>query len=221
MTQDEVTAMAEAAGSGAAIRILVADDHPMTREGIALILGNQPDMAVVAEAADGQQAVELYALHRPDIALLDLQMPRLGGVGATKAILAAHPGGRIVLFTTYDGDDDIYRGLRAGAKAYLLKDSPRQEVCRALRDVHAGQRYLPPAVGAKLAQRLEHGTLTARELDVLHLVAAGHANKEIGFRLGVSEGTVKSHLNGAMGKLGATSRTEAVIVAGQRGLLRR
>jgi len=221
VTQDEVTAMAEAAGSGAAIRILVADDHPMTREGIALILGNQPDMVVVAEAADGQEAVELYAMHRPDIALLDLQMPRLGGVGATEAILAAHPGGRVVLFTTYDGDDDIYRGLRAGAKAYLLKDSPRQEVCRALRAVHAGERYLPPLVGAKLAQRMEYDTLTARELDVLRLVAAGHANKEIGFRLGVSEGTVKSHLNGAMGKLGVTSRTEAVIVAGQRGLLRR
>lgn len=204
----------------AAIRILVADDHPTTREGLALILDHEADMAVVAQARDGAEAVALFAEHRPDVAIVDLQMPKMGGVAATEAILRAQPGARVVLFTTYDGDDDVYRGLRAGAKAFLLKDSPTEELLRAIRAVHAGQGYVSHGAGVRLAERAMLPQLTPRELAVLRLVARGRANKEIGAVLGLSEGTVKSHLNAITSKLGATGRTDAALIATRRGLLR-
>lgn len=203
-----------------AIRILVADDHPVTRQGIALILDREPGLRVVAQAADGREAVELHRAHRPDVAVLDLQMPNMGGAEATAAILAEAPGARVLLLTTYDGDDDIYRGLRAGAKGYLLKGTPLDEVIGAVRAVHAGETVVPPEVGAKLAQRTVAPELSERELEVLRLVAEGCANKEIATRLGISEGTVKSHMNALMSKLDATGRTEAAMTAVRRGLLR-
>ncbi len=202
------------------IRLLVADDHPVTREGLALILDHQPDMAVVAQAGDGEAAVAQYHAHRPDVAVLDLQMPRLTGAEATAAICAGAPGARVLLLTTYDGDEDIYRAMRAGALGYLLKDAPREEILRAVRAAHAGRRVLSPGVGAKLADRLAQPALTPREREVLALVARGKANKEIAFALGVSEGTVKSHLNAVTAKLGVSSRTEAALAAERRGLLR-
>ena len=201
-------------------RILVADDHPVTREGLALILDNQPDLAVVAEAANGREAVDLYAAVRPDVAILDLQMPVVTGAAATEAIVRADPAARVLLLTTYDGDEDIYRGMHAGAKAYLLKEASRQEILHAVRAVARGQRYLSPAAGAKLADRMGAPVLTGRELEVIRLVAAGRANKEIAAELSVSEGTVKSHLNSVTSKLGVTSRTEAALIAIRRGILR-
>ena len=202
------------------IRLLVADDHPLTREGLAMILDNQPDMAVVAQANNGAEAVELYRRERPDVALLDLQMPVMNGVAAIEAVVGEFRGARVVVLTTYDGDEDIYRAMHAGAKAYLLKDSPKDEVLRAIRTVHAGGRFLLAEVGARLADRLGTADLTEREREVLRLVADGRANKQIAHELGISEGTVKSHVNGVMSKLGAASRTDAALIALRRGLLR-
>jgi two-component system, NarL family, response regulator len=202
------------------IRILVADDHPITREGLALILDNQTDMAVVAQANDGREALELFRQHRPDVAILDVQMPRMGGAEATDALLREFPGSRVILFTTYDGDEDIHRGMHAGARGYLLKDSPRDEVLRAIRAVHAGKRYLSPQAGALLADRMAAPHLTERELEILRLVAEGKANKEIAAVLGVTEGTVKSHVSSITAKLGVSGRTEAALEAVRRGFLR-
>ena len=207
-------------GAAHPIRVLVADDHPVTREGLALILDNQADMTVVAQARDGAEAVALYARHRPDVAVIDVQMPVMTGAAATAAIREATPNARVLLFTTYDGDEDIFRGMQAGAKGYVLKGTPREELLRAIRAVAAGQRYVSPEMGAKLADRLASAPLTEREGDVLRLLAQGKANKEIAAALEVSEGTVKSHVNAVLSKLGVTSRTEAALAAVQRGLLR-
>jgi two-component system NarL family response regulator len=202
------------------IRILVADDHPITREGLSLILDNQPDMEVVAQAGDGREALDLFRRHTPDLAVLDLQMPVMGGAEATGELVREFPASRVVLFTTYDGDEDIHRGMHAGARGYLLKDSPRDEVLRAIRAVHAGKRFLSPQAGARLADRMASPHLTERELDVLHLLAEGKANKEIAAALKVSEGTVKTHVSGITAKLGVSSRTEAAVEASRRGYLR-
>jgi two-component system NarL family response regulator len=204
----------------ARIRILVADDHPVTREGLALVLATQPDMEVVAQAADGAEAVELYARHRPDVALLDVQMPRASGVAATETITGRFPEARVLLFTTFDGQEDVHRGLRAGARGYLLKESPSAELFAAIRALHLGSRYVSPQVGARLAEHFEADRLTERQLDVLRLVAAGQANKQIADSLGIGEGTVKTHVNALLAKLGAASRTEAVVFAQKRGWLR-
>lgn len=212
--------MTASAGGPRPIRVLVADDHPVTREGLALILDNQADMTVVAQARDGAEAVALYARHRPDVAVIDVQMPVMTGAAATAAIREAAPQARVLLFTTYDGDEDIFRGMQAGAKGYVLKGTPREELLRAIRAVAAGQRYVSPEMGAKLADRLASAPLTEREGDVLRLLAQGKANKEIAAALEVSEGTVKSHVNAVLSKLGVTSRTEAALAAVQRGLLR-
>jgi len=201
------------------IRILIADDHPIVREGLAAIISLRPDMTVVAQAADGRDAVEAFRKHRPDLALLDLRMPLLDGVGAIAAIRAEFPNARLILLTTYDGDEDIYRALRAGAKAYLLKDSPREDLLRCIREVHEGRTCIPPAVAAKLAVRLTGTELTGRELEVLDLTARGQSNKEIAAGLSIAEGTVKVHLNSIFGKLGVAGRTEAVRSALERGIL--
>jgi DNA-binding NarL/FixJ family response regulator len=177
-------------------------------------------MDVVAETGDGQQAAELWKKHRPDITLMDLRMPGMDGVNAIYQIRAADPNARIIVLTTYDGDEDIYRGMRAGAKSYLLKDVRREELFQCIRDVHAGRTFLPPAVAAKLAERLPTEELTPRERDVLRLLAEGKPNKLIGADLTITEVTVKSHVQAVFKKLNVLSRTEAIAVANRRGLLR-
>ncbi len=177
-------------------------------------------MEVVAETGDGRQAVELWTIHRPDVALIDLSMPGLDGVSVTTAIRATDPKARIVILTTFDGDEDIYQGMRAGAKSYLTKDVKREQLFRCIREVNAGGRYLPPDVAAKLAERLPAEELTARELEVLRLLASGKPNKLIGVGLAITEVTVKSHVQSVFRKLNVLNRAEAIAVAGKKGLLR-
>jgi two-component system NarL family response regulator len=203
------------------IRILVADDHPAVREGLSLILGYHDNLEVVAEAADGQEAVSLYERHQPDVAILDLQMPLLNGHETTQRIVKAFPQAKILLLTTYEGDEDIFRGLRSGARGYLLKEAPSQELVEAICTIHAGGKYLSSRAAIKLADRMSQETLSERELAVLREVANGKLNKEIAEQLSLSEGTIKSHLNSIMAKLGVKSRTEAALNAIKRGLLGR
>lgn len=202
------------------IRILVAEDHIMVRDGLVSILNHQADMAVVAEADDGEQAVALYRQHLPDVTLMDLQMPKLEGAEAIAQIRAEFPDARIIVLTTYDGDADIYRVLRAGARGYLLKDATSQELLNAVRAVHQGQRQIAPRVALKLAERVEDpDNLTNRELSVLRLLMQGNNNQEIAATLKISEGTVKYHINHILQKLGVRDRTQAVITALRRGLV--
>ena len=201
------------------IRILIAEDHTVVRDGLVAIIKQQPDMDVVAEAGGGEQAVELWKAHRPDVTLMDLRMPGLEGVDAIYAIRAVDPNARIVVLTTFDGDEDIYRGMRAGAKSYLLKDVRREELFQCIREVHAGKTVIPAAVAAKLAERLPAEQLSPRELEVLRLLAEGKPNKLIGAALSITEVTVKSHVQALFRKLNVLSRTEAIAVANRRGLL--
>lgn len=200
------------------IRVLIADDHPVVRTGLALMLNYESDMEVVAEASNGQEAVALYGRHRPDVTLMDLRMPEMDGIEAITTIRRESPTARIILLTTYDGDEDIYRALRAGAPAYLLKDAPFSEVLQAIRAVHAGQKHITVEVGAKLADRAGHPELTEREMDVLRLLVQGKSNLEIAADLCIAEGTVKFHINHILNKLGVDDRTQAVIAALKRGL---
>lgn len=202
------------------IRILVADDHPIFREGLVIILNNQTDMKVVAECGDGNDAVALALEHIPDLAILDLQMPGLTGAAATAAILEKQPAVKILLLTTFDGDEDIHRAMHAGARGYLLKGVKKEELIHAIREVHGGRRYLSPLVGASLVGPSSLQQLTKREKAILRLVAEGKPNKEIGSILNVSEGTVKSHVNAIMQKMNVSSRTEAALTAVRHGLSR-
>jgi DNA-binding NarL/FixJ family response regulator len=202
------------------IRVLVADDHTVVRDGLVAIIKQEKDMDVVADTGDGQQAVELWKQHRPGVTLMDLRMPGLDGVDAIYQIRAADPNARIIVLTTYDGDEDIYRGIRAGAKSYLLKDVRREELFQCIREVYAGKMFVPPAIAAKLAERLPAEELTARELEVLCHLAEGKPNKIIGADLAISEVTVKSHVQSVFRKLNVLSRTEAIAVATRKGLLR-
>jgi DNA-binding NarL/FixJ family response regulator len=202
------------------IRILIAEDHTVVRDGLVAIVEQEQDMKVVAETGDGRQAVELWNKHHPDVTLIDLSMPGLNGVSVITAIRAIDPKARIVILTTFDGDEDIYRGMRAGAKSYLVKDVKREELFRCIREVNTGGRYLPPGVAAKLAERLPAEELTARELEVLRLLAVGKPNKLIGVELAITEVTVKSHVQSLFRKLNVLSRTEAIAVASRKGLLR-
>lgn len=202
------------------IRILIADDHPVVREGLSALINRRPDMTVVAEASNGREAVKQFLLHRPDVALLDLRMAEMDGVDAIAAIRAQVPTARIIVLTTYDHDEDIYRSLQVGAKAYLLKDTPREELLACIRTVHAGQTHVPSAIAAKLANRRNDSALTAREHEVLEFMADGKANKEIAAALHVTEGTVKTHVNAILKKLDAIDRTQAVIIALKRGIVR-
>ena len=177
-------------------------------------------MDVVAETGDGQQAAELWKTHRPDVTLMDLRMPGLDGVNAIYAIRAADPKARIVVLTTFDGDEDIYRGMRAGARSYLLKDVRREELFQCIREVHAGRTFVPPVIAAKLAERIPAEELSPREMEVLRLLAEGKPNKMIGVDLAITEVTVKSHVQSVFKKLNVLSRTEAIAVANRRGLLR-
>jgi two-component system, NarL family, response regulator len=201
-----------------AIRVLIADDHSIVRQGLATIIDRDPEMTVIAQAENGQQAIDLFREHYPDVTLMDLRMPQIGGVEAITAICAEFKQARIVVLTTYDGDEDIYRGLQAGAQGYLLKDAKPNELLNAIRMVHSGQKYVPPNVGAKLAQRMSNPELSERELEVLRSMAKGMSNQEIGAVLNIGESTVKSHVNRILSKLGVNDRTQAVIISVKRGI---
>ncbi|GAB4579801.1 MAG: response regulator transcription factor [Anaerolineales bacterium] len=202
------------------IRILIVDDHPVVREGLAAMIERRPDMTVIAQAENGREALTAFATHLPDVTLMDLQMPEMGGVDAIRTLRAAYPHARFVVLTTFDGDEDIYRALEAGAMAYLLKDAPREELLDAIRTVHAGGKRIPSAIAAKLTERMFSQELTERELEVLKLIVAGKSNKEIGEALFITEGTVKVHVNAILGKLGVSDRTQAVTTALKRGLVK-
>ena len=206
-------------GSKQIIRVLLADDHPVVREGMAALLNRRADMDVIGEVANGRDAVEFFRQHQPDVTLMDLRMPEMGGVAAIVSIREQFPEARIIILTTYDGDEDIYRGLQAGAMAYLLKDTPRDDLLDTIRAVHAGQRRIPPDVANKLAERIMGPSLTERELAVLEQIVAGKSNREIGEALVITEGTVKVHVNNLLGKLGVSDRTQAVTEALRRGIV--
>ena len=201
------------------IRVLIADDHPVVRDGLASMIGKWTDTEVVAEARDGQEAVEQWMQHRPDVSLLDLRMPVLDGVGAIERIRQIEPAARIILLTTFDGEEDIYRAIRAGAKAYLLKDSPRDDILNCIRKVHAGETFVPLPLAAKLAERVSGVELTQREVTVLRALASGQSNKAIARALFISETTVKAHVKSIFTKLNVLSRTEAIAVAVRRGMV--
>lgn len=202
------------------IRTLLADDHALLRNGVATVINQEIDMVVVAEAANGETAITLYRLHKPDVAIIDLRMPGMDGLDAIRRIKAADPNANLIILTTYDTDEDIDLGLKAGAKAYLLKDVRAEDLVQCIRDVKNGKTRVAPAVAAKLAERLTQVQLTPRELDVLRLVAHGKANKEIANELDITDGTVKVHLTNLFQKLSVTSRTEAIAAAIRRGLVR-
>ena len=202
--------------SARVIRILVAEDHLVARVGVSTIVNMQPDMTVVAEASNGHQAVELFRKHLPDVTLLDLRMPGMGGVEAATAIRAEHPDARMIALTTYGGDEDIRRALAAGVQAYLTKDVLHDELLKAIRAVHAGQTYLPAAVAAALAAQLPRPDLSAREVQVLQLIVRGLANKQIAYTLTIAEHTVKNHVKNILSKLGVQDRTQAATAAIQR-----
>ena len=202
----------------AVIRVLVVDDHAIVLQGLAAIINEEADMTVIAQARDGIEAIEQFRQAQPDVTLMDLRMPQMAGVEAISAICAEFNTARIIVLTTYDGDEDIYRGLRAGAKGYLLKDSKPNELRTAIRTVYNRQQYIPPNVAAKLVQRMTHPELSDRESEVLRLVAQGMSNLEIGAALNITESTVKSNVNRILSKLGAKDRTQATIIALKRGI---
>ena len=201
------------------IRVLCIDDHPLIRKGIASLLANVPDMQLVGEGADGLEAVRLFRSLRPDVTLMDLRLPKLGGVDAITAIRSEFPSARIIVLTTFDGDEDIYRALQAGARGYLLKGMDADELIDAIRTVHAGKTRIPAPVAQRLAGRMGGQELTGRETEVLKQIVAGKSNREIGTILFISEATVKTHINSLLGKLGVSDRTQAATTALQRGIV--
>lgn len=201
------------------IGVLICDDHPVVREGLVAIINRQLEMTVVGEANTGHRAVELYHSLRPDVVLMDLRMPVMNGAEATAAICREDPQARIIVLTTYDGDEDIYRALQAGARAYLLKDMSHEELIEAIRAVCAGARRISPAAATQLASRTASTNLTSRELDVLRLIARGESNKRIAAQLRITEGTVKGYVNIIFQKLGVSDRTQAATTALRRGIV--
>jgi two-component system NarL family response regulator len=201
------------------IRIMVVDDHFVVRMGLSGSINVEQDMAVVLEASTGEQAVTAYSKDRPDIVLMDLKLPGISGIEATKAICKEHPGAAVIMLSTHDGEEDIYRSLQAGARAYLLKTAARNELIDTIRAVHSGERSISPAVGARLAERMSHPDLTAREIGVLELVVRGRSNKEIAAQLSIAEVTVKLHVGHILTKLGVNDRTQAATTALQRGII--
>ncbi len=201
------------------IRILSVDDHPLLREGIAALVASQSDMKLVAEASTGREALEQFRKHRPDLTLMDLEMPDMNGIEAMIAICAEFPEARIIVLTTYKGDVQVLRALKAGARAYLLKGLLRKELLETIRAVHAGKKRISPEVAAQLADHVADDALTAREIEVLRLIAAGDANKLIANQLSITEETVKSHVGNILSKLGANDRTHAVTIGLKRGII--
>jgi DNA-binding NarL/FixJ family response regulator len=206
-------------GAAKTARVLVVDDHPVVRAGLVALVSQQADLELVAEAENGERAVTLYREHQPDVVLMDLRMPVVGGVEAIQAITAEFPGARILALSTYEGDADIRRALDAGARGYLLKDMLLTDVLTAIRAVRRGERVIPPAVAAQLAQYPDRSQLTERELEVLQLVARGLSNKQVADSIGRTPETVKIHLKNIYAKMGVADRTEAVTLALTRGLI--
>lgn len=205
--------------SEATIRILIADDHPIVRHGLAALIDRQPGMSIVAEASNGVEVVELFRQYQPDVSLVDLRMPQRDGASAIAQICQEFPAARILVLSTYDRDEDIYRGLQAGAMGYLLKDVEPVELFGAIRALHAGIKHIPPSVGAKLVQRLGNPELSDREREVVKLLAMGKSNAEIATELHISESTVKFHLNRIMTKWKVSDRVQIVVAALKRGLV--
>ncbi len=201
------------------IGVLCVDDHALLREGIAALVNAESDMKLVAQAANGQEAIEKFRLHRPDVTLMDLQMPALSGIEAIIGIRSEFPDARIIVLTTYAGDVQMLRALKAGARGYILKAHVRRELLDSIRAVHAGQKRIPPEVAAQLAEHAAEDDLTSREIDVLQLIATGNANKEIAGQLSIAEETVKSHVTNILAKLGANDRTHAVTIGLKRGII--
>jgi DNA-binding NarL/FixJ family response regulator len=201
------------------IRVLCVDDHPLVRKGIAAILGNEADMVLVAEAENGREAVGLFRQHRPDVTLMDLQMPVLDGTSAVKQIRADCPEAKIIALTSYDGDQNIFRALEAGVRGYILKEAVHAEIVKAIRTVHAGGKLMSPEAAQRLTEYFPQAALTPREVEVLTMVARGLANKEIAARLGTASGTVKMHVQNILAKLKAVDRTQAVTIALKRGII--
>jgi DNA-binding NarL/FixJ family response regulator len=201
------------------IRVLAVDDHALLRDGIGALIANQSDMELVAEASNGREAIELFRQHQPDVTLMDLQMPEMGGIDALSAIRGEFPEARIIVLTTYAGDVQVFRALKAGARAFLLKGLLRKELLETIRAVHAGQRRLPPEIAAEIAEHATDDSLTPREIDVLRLIAGGNANKEIAAQLSLTEETVKGHVKNILAKLGANDRTHAVTIGLKRGII--
>ena len=205
--------------NGSPIRILLVDDHPLLRDGVAGLIADQPDMELVGEASTGLEAIGQFRKHRPGVTLLDLQMPEMNGIEAMLAIRAEFPDARIIVLTTYTGDAQILRALKAGAQAYLLKSALRRELLDTIRDVHKGQRRIPPEIAVQLAEHAADDLLTPREIEVLRLIAAGKANKLVASDLSITEETVKGHVKNILSKLGASDRTHAVTIALKRGII--
>jgi DNA-binding NarL/FixJ family response regulator len=201
------------------IRVLTVDDHPLLRSGIAAVIEGEEDIVMVGEATNGKEAVDSFRVHRPDVTLMDLQMPVMNGIDAILAIRREFPGARIVILTTYEGDAQAVRALKAGASGYLLKNMLREELVKTIRSIHAGQRRVPPEIATGIAEHVADDALTDREIEVLRRVAAGTSNKIIASQLAVSDTTVKSHMKSILSKLGANDRTHAVTIAMKRGFL--
>jgi DNA-binding NarL/FixJ family response regulator len=201
------------------IRILTVDDHPLLRKGIAALVNGEPDLKLVAEASNGEEAIDAFRSHRPDVTLMDLQMPGIDGIGAIGRIRDEFPDAHIIVLTTYTGDAQVLRALRAGARAYILKGHVHKDLLETIRAVHAGQKRIPADIAAELAEHAMDDELTEREIDVLKLVAAGNANKQIADQLSIGEATVKSHVSNILSKLGANDRSHAVTIGLKRGII--
>lgn len=207
------------AGVPSMIRILAVDDHPLLRKGIAALVNGEPDMKLVAEASNGEEAVESFRLQRPDVTLMDLQLPGVNGIEAIHRILSEFPDARIIVLTTYTGDAQVLRALRAGARAYILKGHVHRELLETIRTVHAGRKRIPPDIAVELAEHAAEDELSFREIEVLRLIAAGNSNKQIADQLSIEESTVKSHVTNILSKLSANDRAHAVTIGLKRGII--